>query len=231
MQCKRLLVFGHVVASLAMTCPGILKADLSKGPWLRPGETLACYGDSITALPGYFAIISNRLAGVGVKAVNVGRSGDNSATALMRIDEVVAKKPDAVMIFFGTNDSAAGRGRWVGEPSIEPETYRDNVLWMIHYLRQKGVKKFSVVATAGRIEGDGYLEFGKRRDLYNLMTRQVAERAKALFVPLDIVFDEARERRKADAHGRIFTVDDVHLTPEGSTLAAETMLKSWGMEE
>ena len=207
------------------------RGEVSQCPWLEPGETLACYGDSITALPGYFGIISNRLAGAGITAVNVGRGGDNSATALMRIAEVVAKKPDAVMIFFGTNDSAAGRGRWVGEPSIEPETYRDNVLWMIHYLRQKGVKKFSVVATAGRIEGDGYLEFGKRRDLYNLMTRQVAERANALFVPLDIVFDEARERRKADAHGRIFTVDDVHLTPEGSTLAAETMLKSWRMEE
>jgi len=229
MQYKRFLTFGHVIVALAMTCPAISKAGASKGPWLKPGETLACYGDSITALPGYFAIISNRLSGVGVKAVNVGRSGDNSATALMRIDEVVAKKPDAVMIFFGTNDSAAGRGRWVGEPSIEPETYRDNVLWMIHYLRQKGVKKFSVVATAGRIEGKGYLEFGKRRDLYNLMTRQIAERANALFVPLDIVFDEAREGRKADAHGRIFTVDDVHLTPEGSALAAETMLKAWGM--
>jgi len=231
MQYKRFLTFGHVIVALTMTCPAISKAGASKGHWLKPGETLACYGDSITALPGYFGIISNRLAGAGVTAVNVGRGGDNSATALMRIDEVVAKKPDAVMIFFGTNDSAAGRGRWVGEPSIEPETYRDNVLWMIHYLRQKGVKKFSVVATAGRIEGKGYLEFGKRRDLYNLMTRQIAERANALFVPLDIVFDEAREGRKADAHGRIFTVDDVHLTPEGSTLAAETMLKAWGMKE
>ena len=231
MQYMRFLACGYVIVALTMAGPAISKADLSKGPWLKPGETLACYGDSITALPGYFAIISNRLAEVGVNAVNVGRGGDNSATALMRIDEVVAKKPDAVMIFFGTNDSAAGRGRWVGEPSIEPETYRDNVLWMIHYLRQKGVKKFSVVATAGRIEGKGYLEFGKRRDLYNLMTRQIVERANAFFVPLDIVFDEAREGRKADAHGRIFTVDDVHLTPEGSALAAETMLTAWGMKE
>lgn len=200
----------------------------AKGLWLKSGEKLVCYGDSITALPGYFDIVSNRLARTGVKVVNAGRGGDNSATALMRIADVVALKPDAVLIFFGTNDSAAGRGRWVGEPTIEPETYRDNLLWMIHRLRQNGVKKFSVAATAGRIEGEAYLEFGRRRDLYNLMARNVAERANALFVPLDIVFDAARDCRKADAKGRMFTVDDVHLTPEGSALAAETMLKAWG---
>lgn len=204
-------------------------ANTIKTPWLEAGETLVCYGDSITALRGYFDIVSNRLALAGVKVINAGRSGDNSATALMRIDEVVEKNPDAVMIFFGTNDSAAGRGRWVGEPSIEPETYRDNMLWMIHHLRRNGVKKFSVVATAGRIEGACYLEFGKRRDLYNLMVRQVAERSGARFVPLDIVFDAAREGRSADANGRIFTTDDVHLTSEGSALAAETMLKAWCM--
>lgn len=222
-------VFVSVMAAVAVGIAAEASVVL-KGPWLEPGETLACYGDSITALPGYFEIVSNRLAAAGVTAVNAGRGGDNSATALMRIDGVVAKKADAVMIFLGTNDSAAGRGRWVGEPTVEPETFRDNVLWMIHHLRRHGVKKFSVVATAGRIEGAGYLEFGKRRDLYNVMARQVADLAPAVFVPLDVVFDEARQGRTPDANGRIFTVDDVHLTAEGSALAAETMLKAWKMK-
>lgn len=218
------------LASLLLTVSLPVAAESSvvlKGPWLEKGETLVCYGDSITARPGYFEIISNSLAQAGIRAVNAGRGGDNSATALMRIDEVVAKKADAAMIFFGTNDSAAGRGRWVGEPSLEPETYRDNVLWMIHRLRQAGVRKFSVVTTAGRIEGEGFLEFGNRRELYNVKTREVADRAPAVLVPLDVVFDEARKSRTPDARGRIFTVDGVHLTDEASALAAETMLKAW----
>ena len=54
--------------------------------------------------------------------------------------------------------------------------------------------------------------------------------ADAVFVPLDVVFDEARKSRVPDAKGHIFTVDDVHLTPEGSALVADTLLKAWKMK-
>lgn len=219
-----------VLACIAVCAVGEASVVL-KGPWLKAGETLVCYGDSITARPGYVGIISNRLAKAGVKVINAGRGGDNTATALMRIEEVAAHRPDAVMIFFGTNDSAAGRGKWVGEPSIEPETYHDNLLWMIHRFRLAGAKKFSIVSTAGRIEGANYLEFGNRREIYNRAAREAADRAPAVFVALDVVFDEARKTRKPDAKGRIFTADDVHLTPEGSELAADTMLRAWKMAD
>ena len=201
-------------------------------PWLKAGETLVCYGDSITDWePGYITILREELAKKGVKVVNAGHGGDNTITALLRLKDVAALKPDAVMIFFGTNDSAAGRGRWRDEPSIEPETYRDNMLWMIHYLRKHaGVQKFSIIPTAGRIEGQGYLEFGKRRDLYNLMARDAADKANAVFVPLDIVFDEARTTKQPGANGLQFTRDTVHLHPEGCALAAATMLQTWKMK-
>ena len=198
-------------------------------PWLKPGETLACYGDSLTAWPGYFQILSNELAKVGVKTLNAGVAGDNTETAMARIRDVAAMKADAVMIFFGTNDSVCGRGMWRGEPSIEPITYRDNLLWMVHYLKRHGVRKFSFVATAGRVEGAQYLAFGDRRPLYNQMTRDAADKADAVFVPMDVVFDEARKLRTPDEKGRIFTRDDVHLTPEGDALVVDTLLRAWQM--
>ena len=200
-------------------------------PWLKAGEKVAFYGDSITYRSGYFQIVSNELAKIGVTAVNAGVGGDNTETAMVRIRDVAALRPDAVVIFLGTNDSACGRGRWRGEPTIEPITYRDNLLWMTYYFRRHDVKKISFVPSAGRIEGGQYLDFGNRRELYNQMTRDSADKADAVFVPLDVVFDEARKLRTPDAKGHIFTLDDVHMTPEGSELIADTMLKAWKMKK
>ena len=201
------------------------------GCWLKPGETLACYGDSITDWePGYVTILREELAKWGVKVVNAGHAGDNTCTGLARIKEVAALKPDAVMIFFGTNDSACGRRWWRDEPTICPEGYRDNLRWMVHYLRKwGGVRKFSLVPAGGRIEGNSYREFGNRRDAYNLMTRDAADWANAVFVPLDIAFDEARRTKPFDERGYQFTKDSVHFNADGCKLAAETMMKAWKM--
>jgi len=218
-----------ILALVVATIGSAVCSEFPKDPWLQAGETLVCYGDSITARSGYFQIISNKLAKAGVKVVNAGVGGDNTETAMVRIRDVAAHRADAVMIFLGTNDSACGRGMWQGEPTIEPVTYRDNLLWMVHYLRQHGTKKFCLVPSAGRIEGNQYFAFGNRRELYNQMTREAADRCNAVFVPLDVVFDEARKLRTPDEKGHIFTLDDVHLTDEGSALVAKTLLETWKM--
>lgn len=224
---KKLVLVG-LCFSAVMAWASITEAS---GYWLKPGETLACYGDSITAWePGYVTILREELAKWGVKVVNAGKAGDNTCTALARVKDVAALKPDAVLIFFGTNDSACGRGWWRDEPTICPEGYRDNLRWMVHYLRKwGGVKKFSIAPAAGRIEGDYLSAFGNRREVYNLVTRDAADWANAIFVPLDVVFEEARRTKPFDLDGRQFTRDNVHLNKDGCKLAAETMLKTWKM--
>ena len=210
-----------------------VRADIPPlaGPWLKPGETLACYGDSLTDWePGYVTILREELAKWGVKVVNAGHAGDNTCTGLARVREVAALKADAVLIFFGTNDSACGRGWWRDEPTICPEGYRDNLRWMVHYLRKWGkVKKFSIAPAAGRIEGGHYRQFGNGREAYNLMTRDAADWANAVFVPLDVVFDEARKTKPFDAKGYQFTRDCVHFNEEGCKLVVKTMLEAWKM--
>ena len=142
-----LTALASVMSSAAMVKP-------LDEPWLKPGEKLVCFGDSITAGKGYYIKhLRAALETNGITVVNAGRSGDKTPMALTRIGDVAAEKPDAVVIFFGANDSLVGKARWRDEPTVSPEAYRDNLIWMIHYLRLRGVKKFSIVAPPGCCEG------------------------------------------------------------------------------
>ena len=127
--------------AVAMSCAAMVKP--LEGPWLNPGEKLVCFGDSITTGKNYYIrFLRLALETNGVTVVNAGLSGDKTPMALTRIRDVAAEKPDAVMIFFGANDSVIGKARWRDEPTVSPEAYRDNLLWMVHYLKGRGVKKF-----------------------------------------------------------------------------------------
>jgi len=203
-----------------------------EGPWLSPGEKLVCFGDSITASENYYIkYLRKTLEAKGVKVVNAGLPGDKTPMALTRIRDVVAEKPDAVVIFFGANDSVIGRGRWRDEPKISPEAYRDNLLWMIVYLQRRGVKKFSVVAPPGCCEGAMLMEFGPVCPAYAGMARDVADLANAVPVPLDVVFAQEHKKTAGSPVALDLTKDGVHFSEKGSKLAAEAMLRAWHMED
>ncbi|MBQ3748400.1 MAG: hypothetical protein II863_13435 [Kiritimatiellae bacterium] len=217
-----------VIAS-AMSAAAMVKP--LEGPWLKPGEKLVCFGDSITAGKDYYVkYLRPVLETNGVTVVNAGLSGDKTPMALTRIRDVAAEKPDAVMIFFGTNDSLVGKARWRDEPTVSPEAYRDNLLWMIHYLKRQGVKKFSIVAPAGCCEGEGLLEYGVSCPAYAQMARVAADRSDAVLVPLDIVFALEHEK-SAEGFAKLnLTLDGIHFSEKGSRLAADAMLKAWNMK-
>ena len=214
----------------AITAVGMVKPP--EGPWLKPGETLVCFGDSITASEKlYIRYLREALEPKGVKVVNAGVGGDKTPMALTRVKDVLEMKPDAIMLFFGANDSLVGRGRWRDEPKVSPEGYRDNLLWIIHYFRLKGVKKFSVVAPPGCCEGKSLLEFGYVCPHYAGMAREVADQMDAVPVALDIAF-AAEQKKLADSPlTPVLTRDGVHFNEKGSKLAAETMLKAWNMDK
>ena len=219
-------------AGLAVAAGASAMVKPIEGPWLKAGETLVCFGDSITAGKNYYMKpLTAALEAKGVKVVNAGVSGDKTPMALTRIGEIAAMKPDAVMIFFGANDSVIGRGCWRDEPKVEPTTFRDNLKWMIHYLRMKaGVKKFSIVAPTGRCEGAGIAEFGPVCAAYGLAAREAADDMNAVLVPLDYVFETSFRASVPDAKGLVNTRDGVHFSDKGSQVAAEAMLDAWNMK-
>ncbi len=207
--------------------------ETPQGPWLSQGETLVCFGDSITeAHDGYVALLEEFLSSKGIHVINAGRGGDKTPWALTRlVHDVIDLQPDAVLLFFGTNDAVIGRGRWRDEPVVEPLTYRDNLVWMVHLCRLRGIRKFSIAPPLGRLEGDSWHEFGDIERDYCQMARAAADRVDALFVPLDTAMEQKREEQGASSDGRPqrLTRDGVHPNPLGCKVIADTMLKVWGL--
>ena len=202
-------------------------------PWLKEGETLLCFGDSLTASKvGYVKYLTEKLGAKGIKVINGGLSGDKTPMALTRIRQDVAeKKPDAVLFFFGTNDAVIGRGRWRDEPIVSPITYRDNLVWMIHFLRLRTkINKFSIATIAGRPEGKHYLEYGNIRDEYFRMAREAADLTGAVLVPLDSETDYIRDSMQPNEKGLKLTEDGVHPTRKGYEILADIMLKYWHLQ-
>jgi acyl-CoA thioesterase-1 len=78
--------------------------------------TVAFLGDSLTAGVGldpglaYPALVSACLetAGISVRVLNAGVSGDTTGQGLARLQEVLASKPAMVVIALGTNDALRG---------------------------------------------------------------------------------------------------------------------------
>jgi lysophospholipase L1-like esterase len=202
-----------------------------EGPWLAAGDKLVCFGDSITAPPdGYVRILQERLAPRGIEVVNAGRGGEKTPWALTRLETgVIQLKPTALSIFLGTNDARIGRGRWADEPTVPPEAYKCNLIWLMYLCRQAGIGKFSIMPPVC-LEGEEWAEHGDILAPYCLAAREAADEAQARFVPGDVAFAEEWLRHPGHT-GLLLTTDGAHLNGQGHRLVAETMLKAWGLAD
>lgn len=205
-----------------------------EGPWLRAGDVLVCFGDSLTsAANGYVKFLQETLQLRGVQVINAGYPGDKTPYALTRLrTDVIAKKPTAVSLFFGNNDAIIGRGVWRDEPLISPLTFEENLKWIIHLCRLLGgIEKFSINTLTLRMEGNQFLDFGDVRPAYCQAARNAADAMNAHLVPLDAVFSELREKNYArlSPEGLLYTRDGLHMNEEGYRIIAQTMLREWNM--
>ena len=201
--------------------------DMTK-KFLEPGETLVCFGDSITfASYGYAKILQDRLPDN--KVINAGKSGDKTPSALTRFkQDVLDLKPDAISIFFGTNDSLVGKGRWADEPMVSVEAYRCNLVWMAHMARLAGINKISIATPLGAPEGDNWIEQGDAYRDYCIAARAAAYELELPLIPLDSIYHN--EWRRHPGHtGCLLTFDGVHPLEETHKLIAETFLKTWNL--
>jgi len=199
-------------------------------PWLEKNDTLVCLGDSLTAAKdGYVKILEDKLKKLKIKVINAGVGGDKTPTALTRLrTDVIALKPDAVSIFLGANDAAVGRGVWADEPRVEPEAYKNNLIWIVHLCRLAGIKKFSIATPAFQFEGAALASYGNTLPRYCVAAREAAEESDSRLAPLDAMFAQEWLQNSGKAQsGLLLTRDGVHMTPAGNQLIASTMLTAW----
>jgi acyl-CoA thioesterase-1 len=105
---------------------------------------IVCFGDSLTAGLGiestssYPADLQRRLdaAGYHYRVINEGVSGDTTKDGLERINQVLAHKPQIVVLEFGGNDGLRG---------LPVSAAQRNIATMIEHLQRSGAK----VALAG----------------------------------------------------------------------------------
>jgi lysophospholipase L1-like esterase len=195
-------------------------------PWLAKGETLVCFGDSITASGVYTGMLQAALKKYKIKVINSGVGGDKTPSALTRLKkDVTDHKPDAVSVYLGTNDSAVGRHQWADEPTVHPVAYKTNLIWIIHLCKLAGIKKFSVATPAWRFYGPAAFFQGDIMRGYCLMAREAADETESRLVPLDAAFEAAHSGNGAG----FFSPDGVHMTEKGARLIADTMLSAWSM--
>ena len=211
-----------------------MKILLPEGePWLKAGDKLVCFGDSLTAgEDSYTTVLQKHLAAKGIEVINSGYPGDKTPLAMTRLrKDVIDLQPTAVSIFLGANDTAIGRDIWSDEPLVQPSTFKDLLIWMVHICRLIGkIEKFSIATPMMKFEGAAFHKYAFIGHEYGKAAREAADAANALCVPLDTVFfEEWLDRRTQAIDGLVLTKDGTHGTPEGYAKIATTMLKTWNL--
>src|SRR5210317_2094417 len=101
--------------------------------------TIIALGDSLTAGLGvapkeaYPALLEEKLQqnGYNWQVINGGISGETSSGALSRINWIIARKPDIVILETGANDGMRG---------IPPDVIRKNISRSVELLQEAGVE-------------------------------------------------------------------------------------------
>jgi len=218
------LMVSLVLILLTATLP--LRADGSLK--IADGQKIAFLGDSITQFGwdrpgGYVRLVVAGLASVGVKVVPVpaGISGQTSREMLARIvPSVINQKPDWMTLSCGVNDV------WHGASGVDLETYKKNITSIVDQVTAAGIKVMILTATP-IMENDNPLN-QKLAD-YNDFLRQLAKERNLPLVDLNAACWAALKAHPPAPGTLLYTVDGVHMNPEGNILMARGILEGFGL--
>jgi lysophospholipase L1-like esterase len=158
-------------------------------------KTIVAFGDSITAprknVVTYSDVIRNEFKkrNLDVKVINSGVPGNTSAMAKERFaKDVLAYKPDLVIIQLGTNDAAVDV--WKNPPATEPRVpigvYEQNLRGFITRLKAQGARVILVTPAPTRWADKLKEMYGKPPydpndpDGFNIILKDYVRRARAV---------------------------------------------------
>jgi lysophospholipase L1-like esterase len=207
---------------------------------LPPPRKIVAFGDSVTlgARPGvteyqtFRNLLQEKLKqqGLNVEVANAGIGGDNTRTALARLDrDVLSEKPDLVTVMFGVNDAAMVDGGPVArtEPRVSLDEYRSNLKAIIERIRGARAKVLLCTPTPmSRKYLYANLGAYAEHEEINYMVRQYAQAAREVAqqenVPLFDAFSLFLDR----PDGLDLIEDGNHPYVKGHALIAEGLLET-----
>lgn len=204
------------------------------GVAVASGDRIAFLGDSITqfgnALPGgYVNLVMDGLARVGIKAEKIpaGVSGQKSHQMLARVDkDVVAKKPEWMVLFCGINDitwQPMGQGN-------ELPAYSRNVTEICDKVSAAGTKILIVAPTFARELNWEREPFNAKLGTYCDFLRKLAKDRGYLLADAYAAEKSVLEGYKTKPGPRL-TVDNLHLSGYGNMLLAACVLEAFGVSK
>lgn len=195
--------------------------------------TIVLFGDSTTAPRGNLKVFAHHLSeekfsGETARIVNAGVPGHNTDHARARFEkDVLAERPDAVVIQFGINDAAIDV--WKKPPATESrvalEVYRANLEHFIERLQREGVPVVLMTPNPLRwtekmrgmygeppYDPDDELGFDQPVRRYAAEVRKIASKKKIPLVDIHRIFSE-RETRA-------LLLDGIHPNADGHAVVA-----------
>ncbi len=197
-------------------------------PLVRSGMKIAFFGDTITSLGNYPAGYVNLTVcgleanGIPVKRIPAGVGWMTSGQYVSEFKKrVLEKEPDWVTIQCGRSDLYK-KG--------DPAAYRKNMEEIVSLARKAGIRVWILGVTPGS-ETPG-AEANKPADEMNLFLRELASGANCSYVdvtgPLNRKISECR--KEFPEYKDNFVTSWENLTPEGTMVVAETLLREFGLE-
>lgn len=167
---------------------------------------IVCFGDSTTAPREGVVPYCEQIKGTGRETVNRGVRGNTTEHARERFAaDVLAMKPDVVILQFGINDSTVDV--WKTPPAkaarVTVTRFRENLTYFVESLRGKGARvvlmtfnplawteKMTAMYGKAPYEPGEPMGFNAGREPYLQVIREVARAQRVPLVDVDVAFRE-----------------------------------------
>lgn len=180
--------------------------DHSSLPTLKKDAVILAFGDSITygyGVDSTFSYPSQLEKKTGIHVINAGVSGEESSEGLLRLPELLKKKPNLVILCHGGNDILRKRSH---------VKLKNNLLEMIKLIKNSGADVLLV----------GVPNFGVFGFKIAKVYSEVADETGVAFEE-DIVSVVESDRR--------FKSDNIHPNKKGYEMMADAFIKHLSIEE
>lgn len=190
-------------------------------------KRIVFFGDSITQAgvneSGYITQLGKSLSSPGYELMGAGIGGNKVYDLYLRMEEdVLAKKPDLVVIYVGINDVWHKQSSGTG---TDYDKFINFYQAIINKVRKQGSQIVVCTPTVIGEKLNGQNAMDTDLDKYAGAIRELAKSNDIPLCDLRTVFTDYIKKNNKNNQGKdILTTDGVHLNEAGNKLVADTML-------